>query len=136
MGHLARRQAFFLCSIHLHIACFRLFTLFRSRRCFASSSLRLFSSFEDPLASSPGGVLSPVPQPSFSFFSFSFTESFVRSFSCSLSCFTSFASESAAFDKGSLSFGFLSGSRGGRESLRLSGLRSRRPLVSLPLSFR
>ena len=108
-------------------------TLFRSRRCLiASSSLRLFSSFEFPLASSPGGVSPSASLPSFAFFSLSFTES---PLSCSLPCFTPL-SESVAFDKVSRSFGLFSGSRVGRESRRLSGLRSRRPLVSLPVSFR
>ena len=119
-----------------HTTWFWFFTLFRSRRClFASSSLRLFSSFEVPLASSPGGVLSPASPLSLAFFSLSFTESLMRSLSCSLPCLAPL-SESAAFGKVSRSFGLFSGSRVGRESRRLSGLRSRRPLVSLPLSLR
>lgn len=102
----------------------------------ASSSLRLFSSFEFPLASSPGGVLPPASPPSFAFFSLSFTESpMCSAVSCSLPCLTPL-SESAAFGKGSRSFDLFSDSRVGRESRRLSGLRSRRPLESLPPSFR
>ena len=108
-----------------------IFTLFRRRRCLiASSSLRLFS-----LASSPGGVFSPVSPLPLAFFSLSFTESLTCSLSCSFPRFMPL-SESADFGKVSRSFGLLSGSRGGRESRRLSGLRSRRPLESLPPSFR
>ena len=118
-------------TIHHFFFLLLLFTLFRSRRCLiASSSLRLFS-----LASSPGGVLSPASPLPLAFFSLSFTESVACSLSCSLPCLMPL-SESAAFGKVSRSFGLFSGSRVGLESRRLSGLRSRRPLVSLPPSFR
>ena len=105
-------------------------TLLRTRR----SSLRLFSSLAFPLDSCPWGSFSPVTDVvSFSFFSFSFPTAFVGSLSCSLLGFNSLPAESEALPSDSFSFVLLSGSREGRESLRLSGRRSLRPPS---LSFR
>ncbi|RMX36908.1 hypothetical protein pdam_00000948, partial [Pocillopora damicornis] len=85
------------------------------------------------------GFASPTTELSSSFLffsvSFAFDVVFICSFSFSPPLFPPL-SASLALGKGSLPFGLSSGSRDGRESRRLSGLRSRRPLPSLPLSFR